>query len=205
MPEEQPEITLGLLSAVQEDSALTQRRVAQDLGVALGLVNSYLKRCIKKGYIKVTQAPANRYAYYLTPTGFAEKGRLTAEYLSSSFTFFRNSRNQCSEILEHCAGHNLNRIALAGAGDLAEIVTLCANEFPVTLAGLIDETYAEPSFRDLPVVARANDLEGLDAVIISDLLAPQATFDQVAEEYPPDRIFAPLILGISRTKPTLQE
>ena len=43
------------------------------MGVALGLANSYLKRCIRKGFIKITEAPANRYLYYLTPQGFAEK------------------------------------------------------------------------------------------------------------------------------------
>ena len=56
-------ITLGLLTAVEDNSRLTQRVAADELGIALGLVNAYLKRCIRKGYVKVTQAPANRYAY----------------------------------------------------------------------------------------------------------------------------------------------
>ena len=64
-------ITLGLLNAIQDDNKLTQRSVAKGLGIALGLANAYLKRCIKKGYIKVSQVPPNRYAYYLTPRGFA--------------------------------------------------------------------------------------------------------------------------------------
>ena len=41
--------------------------------MALGLTNAYLKRCIRKGFIKVTQIPANRYAYYLTPRGLQKK------------------------------------------------------------------------------------------------------------------------------------
>jgi DNA-binding MarR family transcriptional regulator len=73
---------LGLLAAVERDSALTQRHLARELGIALGLANAYLRRCTKKGLIKMRQAPLNRYAYYLTPRGFAEKSRLTAEYLS---------------------------------------------------------------------------------------------------------------------------
>ena len=46
-----------------------------------------------KGLVKMSQVPLNRYAYYLTPQGFAEKSRLTAEYLSVSFNFFRRARN----------------------------------------------------------------------------------------------------------------
>ncbi len=83
------EITLGLLNAVHENNSLTQRSIAQELGIALGLTNAYVKRCVKKGFIKVRQIPRNRYAYYLTPQGFAEKSRLSAEYLSQSVRFFR--------------------------------------------------------------------------------------------------------------------
>ncbi len=59
------EITLGVLTAIEQDSAVTQRSLARDLGIALGLANAYLKRCAKKGLVKISQAPANRYAYYL--------------------------------------------------------------------------------------------------------------------------------------------
>ena len=49
-------ITLQLLSAVEENDAVTQRSMAQDLGIALGLANAYLKRCVRKGLIKVAKA-----------------------------------------------------------------------------------------------------------------------------------------------------
>ena len=64
---------LELLEAVGQKNDVSQRHLASHMGVALGLANSYLKRCIRKGFIKISEAPANRYLYYLTPTGFAEK------------------------------------------------------------------------------------------------------------------------------------
>src|SRR5262245_40717266 len=72
-------IRLGLLESAERDSAQSQRRLAAGLGIAVGLVNIYLKRCVKKGLLKMTEAPARRYAYYLTPSGFSEKARLTLE------------------------------------------------------------------------------------------------------------------------------
>ena len=66
---------LGLLEFVERNGAQSQRHIAAELGIALGLVNAYLKRCVKKGLIKVSSAPARQYAYYLTPQGFAEKSR----------------------------------------------------------------------------------------------------------------------------------
>jgi len=76
--------TLEVLEKIEKHNNLTQRHLADSLGVALGLANSYMKRCVRKGLIKVHQAPANRFLYYLTPKGFAEKSRLTAKYLSTS-------------------------------------------------------------------------------------------------------------------------
>ena len=51
--EDETKITLGLLNAVEANSALTQRTMASELGIALGLANAYLKRCVRKGLIKV--------------------------------------------------------------------------------------------------------------------------------------------------------
>jgi len=198
MGEEQREITLGLLNAVHENSKVTQRNVAQDLGIALGLVNAYLKRSVKKGYIKVRQAPANRYAYYLTPAGFAEKSRLTAAYLSHSFTFFRNARRGGSEILDFCEKRNWLRVALVGSSDLAEIIVLCAGESTVSLVGIVDTNVPDEPFMGLPVTNLLKNLGSVDAVIITDLTDPQAAFNVLSEYFPAERILAPDILGIVR-------
>src|SRR5207248_6441905 len=92
-------IMLGLLESVERGGEQSQRRLASELGIALGLVNAYLKRCITKGLVKVTHAPARRYAYYLTPQGFAEKSRLTVDYMSYSFSLFRRARSDYSKLL----------------------------------------------------------------------------------------------------------
>jgi len=187
------------LNAIHENSAVTQRSVAQELGIALGLANAYLKRCVKKGLVKVSQVPANRYAYYLTPKGFAEKSRLTAEYLSSSFSFFRNARQQCTEAFLECGRRGWGRIALAGTGDLGEIATLCAVEAPVTLVGFVDAAAGAPRrFAGLPVFAGLSDLEQIDAVLVTDLRQPQTTYEVMAAAVTPERVLTPKLLNVTR-------
>ena len=66
---------LELMSRIERDPAISQRALASELGIALGLMNAYLKRCVKKGWIKVGHASASRLAYSLTPQGFVEKRR----------------------------------------------------------------------------------------------------------------------------------
>lgn len=200
------EITLGLLEAVHENSALTQRTVAGQLGIALGLANAYLKRCVKKGLIKVKQVPPNRYAYYLTPKGFTEKSRLTAEYLSSSFNFFRRARRECGEIFERCASRGWQRVALCGTSDLGEIAVLCARERNVALAGFIvlDSDETDGHFSGLAPIPAADAADRIDAVIVTDLSNPQATYDRLRNLVLVERIFAPRLLRIARDEGTGQ-
>jgi DNA-binding MarR family transcriptional regulator len=119
-------LVLGLLTSLDADSTRSQRRIADELGVALGLVNAYLKRAIKKGFVKVGQAPARRYAYYLTPRGFSEKSRLTVQFLSDSFSLFRKAKDEYGSIFERAQALGLRRVVLAGKSDLCEIAVLCA-------------------------------------------------------------------------------
>src|SRR5450631_2270544 len=112
--EDNQRIMLGLLQSVERDGGQSQRRLASELGIALGLVNAYLKRCVKKGLVKASQAPARRYVYYLTPQGFAEKSRLTVEYLSFSFSFFRRAKEECTALIEGAQARGFDRVALIG-------------------------------------------------------------------------------------------
>jgi len=195
-------ITLNLLDVVEENSAITQRSLAAELGVALGLTNSYLRRCAKKGFIKVQQVPSNRYAYYLTPHGFAEKSRLTAEYLKQSFDFFRLARTQSRDILKDCVANGWTHIALAGKSDLTEITILSATELNMTLAGIVDAetTTTTSSYMNLPVVSKLFELGALNALLVTDMETPQETFEEAVQFFPRDQVLTVPILGVRRER-----
>src|SRR5258708_12267171 len=149
---EQTRIVLGLLEYVGRGGEQSQRRLASELGVALGLANAYLKRCVKKGLVKVRQAPARRYAYYLTPRGFAEKSRLTLEFMSYSFALFRRAKADCMAALETARERGYARIALIGASDLAEIAAICSLDGGFAITAVVDAYVAGELFPGAPVV-----------------------------------------------------
>src|SRR5665213_4435534 len=163
-------IVLSLLTSVDADGARSQRRIAADLGVALGLVNAYLKRSIKKGLVKVGQAPARRYAYYLTPQGFSEKSRLTVEYLSSSFGFFRQAKTDCSDLFSSAKARGVGKLVLMGQSDLAEIAALCAIDHGVEIVAVVQGAAQQDRFVGLPVFEDFDAVpKAFDAVMITDL------------------------------------
>src|SRR5262245_358713 len=162
---ENARVLLGLLESVERDGGQSQRRLASDLGIALGLVNAYLKRCVRKGLVKVSQAPARRYAYYLTPQGFAEKSRLTVQYLSDSFSFFRHARTDCAEMFAAARARGFGRVVVAGVSDLAEIARICALEAGVEIAAVVEPHANATIFVGLPVVRDFESAPPFDAVV----------------------------------------
>jgi DNA-binding MarR family transcriptional regulator len=202
-----PAIVLGVLAAVERDSRVTQRDLARELGIALGLANAYVKRCAKKGYIKIRQAPLHRYAYYVTPRGFTEKSRLTTEYLALSFDFFRRARQDAVALLAACRARGWTRAALWGAGDLAEVMVLSAAETEIEIVAVVDSTAERQSCGGRPVVATLDAAlalaGGIDVIVMTDARAPRESFDgalaaAARQGIPAERVVAPEMLHLSR-------
>jgi DNA-binding MarR family transcriptional regulator len=194
---EDERIVLNLLNSV-DDGAQSQRRIAEELGIALGLVNAYLKRCIKKGLVKVSQAPARRYAYYLTPQGFAEKSRLTVEYLSSSFSFFRQAKADCAQVFELAKEQKFQNLVLCGKSDLAEIAILSAVDSGVSIVAIVDQSANKMLFVGKQVVSDYDRLQvPFDAVIITDVVNARRAFEEAVRLYGPGRVLAPSLLGLN--------
>jgi DNA-binding MarR family transcriptional regulator len=190
-------VMLSLLASVERGGAQSQRRLASDLGIALGLVNAYLKRCVKKGLVKVRQAPARRYAYYLTPQGFAEKSRLTVEYLSDSFSFFRQARTDCAEVFATARARGFGRVVVAGKSDLAEIARICALDAGVDIVAIVDPEAVVATFVGLAVLPDFDGAEPFDAIVVADLRAARATFEDAIARVGADRVLVPKLLGLN--------
>jgi DNA-binding MarR family transcriptional regulator len=190
-------IVLGLLEYVGRGGEQSQRRLASELGVALGLANAYLKRCIKKGLVKVRQAPARRYAYYLTPRGLAEKSRLTLEFMSYSFALFRQAKADCMAAFEAARQRGYARIALIGASDLAEIAAICALDGGFVITAVVDGNVEAERFAGAPVV---RDMDLLspppDAVLVTDMRAATTTLRAVVAKFGAERVLVPALLGV---------
>ncbi|MDH3513967.1 MAG: winged helix-turn-helix transcriptional regulator [Gammaproteobacteria bacterium] len=187
---------LELLDAVGKQSNMSQRHLAHSMGIALGLANSYLKRCIRKGLIKISEAPANRYLYYLTPKGFAEKSRLTAKYLSSSFAFYRRAGDSCLDVFRKCASLGWRNVLLYGMSDLAEIATLRAQEQDVRIIGILDPHTERRRFAGVTVWHSLHQAEPFDVCVLTELNSPLLSYEQLLRDVDKERILIPDILRL---------
>ena len=183
---------LTLLSEVERGGSVTQRSLARELNVALGLINLYLKRLARKGYIKVTSIPRNRIQYLLTPRGLTEKSRLTYEYMQYSLTYYRDMRQRLREALSGLSASAGKRIAIYGTGELAELAYLSVREADLILLGFVDEgkacTFLSHPVWPVDVFAKME----FDAVLISDLKQAMQVRDRLTDAgVPVHKIISP--------------
>ena len=138
--------SLLLLDEISKGEDLSQRDLSKRLNIALGLVNSYIKNLISKGYITIKNIPSKRYTYFLTPKGFAEKSRLTYDLLYDYTRIFREARRDFRQLFNGLIENGIRKVVFAGADEVAEIAYLSLQEVDIELAGIVDDTHSAKSF-----------------------------------------------------------
>ena len=162
------DITLKLLDELTRESLITQRTLSSRLDIALGLVNAYIKRLAKKGYIKITKGPMNRVKYAITPEGFTHRVRLTYDYMHSSINYFKDARKRIDDIYRQMIDSGAKNILIWGDGEIAELAYISMRGLPLKLVGVIDGNSKEKgffghniySYEELPVL-------NYDAILIA--------------------------------------
>jgi len=138
--------TLQLMNELVDSGAISQRELAGRLGVAVGLVNSYLKNLVAKGFLRIKNYPRNRYAYLLTPKGIAEKSRLAYQHLHYFNNLYTVVRQDYLALFRQLQGNGADAVVFCGVDEVAEIAYLSLQEAGLRLAEVIDEQVGKGVF-----------------------------------------------------------
>jgi len=185
-------IMLDLLSFVDLDNNTTQRSLSEKLGIALGLTNTYLKRCVDKGLVKIKQVPARRYKYYLTSTGFSEKAKITREYLKSSLKFFRKARLNFEKIYSNCVLKKSYKVVLYGISDLAEVAILSSLGMNIKIIGVIGKN--KEFLAGIPVYPSLDKINNFDVIIITKDKEALSSYSDLINIYGKNKVILPSLL-----------
>ena len=96
------DIHFKVLHYLEENPHITQRELANKLGISLGAANFCLKALVEIGHIKINNFRKNSnksaYLYLLTPIGFAEKAILTTNFLSRKMAEYHALKKEIDSI-----------------------------------------------------------------------------------------------------------
>ncbi len=91
-----------LLKLIEANPHMSQRELAQAMGVSLGKLNYCLKALVTKGFVKLENFRRNEdkrvYAYLLTPNGIEEKARVTVAFLQRKLAEYEAIRGEIEEL-----------------------------------------------------------------------------------------------------------
>ncbi|MCD4715786.1 MAG: winged helix-turn-helix transcriptional regulator [Desulfobacterales bacterium] len=130
---------LRLMGEIERDASPSQRELSSRLNLSLGLVNTFIKRLVSKGYFKVKNMPRNRVKYFLTPKGLARKSKLTVEYLQYSVNFYKDIKKLLVTKFKEMEHARMKSVILFGAGEVAELAYLYLQLTDLQLVGIIDD------------------------------------------------------------------
>lgn len=114
-----------LLDVLSRDAGLSQRQVAKETGLSLGMVNLVLARLVKTGAIKMVSLNGRTVRYLLTPAGVAEKSRRAYEYLYRTMDTFRDLRVRIDQLIAELHADGALEFVIHGEGEVADIAELC--------------------------------------------------------------------------------
>jgi len=172
-----------LLDEISKGESLSQRDLSKKLNVALGLVNSYIKNLVSKGYVTIKEIPSKRYAYYLTPKGFTEKTRLTYHHLQNFTNLYREARRDFKTLFSSLHSEGVKSIVFAGADESAEIAYLSLQEFDIEFAGIVDSVRAGRDFFKYKIMPFEKLKEiGADYIIVSSFLKRDEIYGNLLDE-----------------------
>jgi DNA-binding MarR family transcriptional regulator len=173
--------TLKILEKVDNDAVPSQRDLARDLNISLGLVNSFIKRLVKKGYFKARHIPKNRMRYFLTPKGAAEKTRLTYLYIQYSYNFYKEARQKLRELYSNLEKQGVSRLVFYGAGDLAEIAYLSLQETDIELVAVFDDEKQGKRFMRFTIFDPGRMASfSFDKILITSINSTEIIFQRIA-------------------------
>jgi DNA-binding MarR family transcriptional regulator len=187
-----------ILRAIASGERLTQRSLAREMGVAVGLANLLIRRLVGKGYVRIANMGARHVRYLITPEGWDALATATRASLENTVHLYTQTREQIRDSLatisEQCAEHE-KRIVFYGAGDVAEIAFVSLQNTDLSLVGVVDDTRTGRFFNVeiLPADALTRETIGgvpYSHVVVTSLRAADAIREKLASrDVPPERVF----------------
>ena len=102
------DLRFRVLRLLEANPELTQRDLARELGIGVGLVNYCLRALLEKGLIKYERFRASqnklRYAYVLTPAGLADRAAITTRFLQRKIAEYERLQAEIEALRDELRG-----------------------------------------------------------------------------------------------------
>lgn len=126
-----------ILDHISRRSSISQRELAKETKISLGLINVILKKMVNAGYIRVTHLNRRKMEYVLTYQGFKETTKRAYHYVTRIIRNYKIIEANLSNLLKELHKSGYSYFSIHGDGELRDLTESvfqnCLEEAPVTL------------------------------------------------------------------------
>lgn len=148
-----------ILDLIEKNKDITQREIADEIGVAVSMVNSYLDEYEQKGYIKRKRYSTKTVEYFVSKKGIERRKVLNIWYLKSSQSVYKSAKDNIVIFLNQIIDKGFRKILLYGAGEVAEIILdVIQNDgyIPLEVLAVVDDDISRQNkiINYLPIISK---------------------------------------------------
>lgn len=138
MIEQDAKILTNIQKTLTADPNATQRTLAQNSNISLGMMNAVLKRCAERGWIAVKNLNMKKVCYCLTPEGLEEISRRSSGYMKRSFEMMNEYAEKIAEVIQNAKATGRTKVVLAGQSNIRFVIEYTCEKFGLIFAEVED-------------------------------------------------------------------
>lgn len=175
---------LSVLTAIHENSKISQHKIGRVSHLSSSMVNNYIKELQQEGLITVDGNSNRTHRYHLTPSGRDELVSLLIAYSTEIIQLYGAAKRELSKILYHLYHEGIQKVALFGAAETAEVVFAAIQKTPLTVTSIFDSDQIKQGklFNGL-VIQSPEALKQFngDAVVITSFARQEEIYKSIKE------------------------
>lgn len=162
-----------ILDLIDKNAHVTQREMAESIGVAVSMINGYLDNYEKNGLIRRIKLSSKTVEYFITKKALKRKRLLNIWYLKSSHNVYLSAKNNIIKFLYQLINKGFKKILLYGAGEVAEIILNVLNDdsnISLEVLAIIDDDInrQNETIANLSIISKENIIKYYhDGILVS--------------------------------------
>lgn len=175
---------LSVLLAISSTPRISQHKIAEITHLSSSMVNNYMKELQKQGFITVTGNTNRTREYHLASSGQDELISLLLSYSAEIIQLYGGAKREIAERLHHMHLKGIQRVALFGAAETAEVVYAAIKDTPLTVTAVVDsdQTKQGRPFNRLTIQAPEQLSQiNADAVVITSFGRQEEIYECVRQ------------------------
>ncbi|HEX2698063.1 MAG TPA: winged helix-turn-helix transcriptional regulator [Anaerolineales bacterium] len=121
----------SLLNEIAQNSMVTQAGLSEQLGIAVGSVNWYIKRLVRRGWVKVSHLDRTRLKYDLTAEGMKVFTKRAVLYMHDSLRVYATLREKAKVVVAELKQKQIAEVCIQGDSEAMDILRLTCIEMGV--------------------------------------------------------------------------